>query len=292
MTKQATASNNPKSKIYKVLASKDGVIKDYPVQAWEKTIDYALTLVAQRLNISEKDVWLAHGYPRHILEIFWKDPSKLFIRDRETVTETDTLNYKLGEQAQSDLNALLKPEPLKTISEGNLNVVKDIDGKRTVTNELRFRPFYMSVGVYPDGQPIRVMPADKPRVRANRAFYTDTNDMIYDDPDTLLLTSTDFIVPYQVKGKTDEESINSVFRFPCLQAAYKYVRQQLITSGIADSAYRLNPNLTYLEACDSWLCGTGIKMGNKEASAESVTTYIKDMAKVKVNGKLKYPKKK
>jgi hypothetical protein len=283
-------ANNVKSIIYKVLATKDGITKDYPVQAYESTLDYALTLVADKLEIDAKYVRLAtHGYPMDTLRKFWKEPTLLLVREKETVPEKDAINYKLGEQAQADLNALLKPEPLKTISEGNLYVVKDIDGVRTVTDEMRFRPFYMTVGGGLDEEPVRVTPAEKPRTRANRAFQTDTNDMIYDDMDTVLWTNTDFIIPVKVKGKTDSDSLNSVFRFPSIKHAYSYVRQQIIDSGIADTPYRLNRNMTYLEACDSWLVGTGVKMG-KEASLESVSQYVVDMGKVKENGKLKYPK--
>jgi hypothetical protein len=280
-----------KSIIYKVLATKDGITKDYGVQAYESTLDYALTLVAEKLQIDIDNVKLAtRGYFREELQKFWKEPRLLLIRERETVNEQDAINYKRGEQAQSDLNALLKHEPLKTISEGNLYIVKDIDGERAVSDEMRFRPFYTTVGGGLGEEPVRVTPSKKPRVKANRAFQTDTNDMIYDDPDTILLPNTDFIVPTSVKGKTDSESLNSVFRFPSLKDSYEHVRKQIIDAGIADIPYRLNNNLTHLEACDSWLCGTGIKMGNKEASIEAVSQYIVDMGKVKENGKLKYPK--
>ena len=280
-----------KSIIYKVLVTKDGVTKDYPVQAYESTLEYALTLVADKLEVQIEDIKLAtYGYTLDVLKKFWKEPRLLLVRERETVNEQDAINYKRGEQAQADLNALLKHEPLKTISEGNLYIVKDIDGERAVSDEMRFRPFYMSVGGGLGKEPVRVTPSKKARVKANRAFQTDTNDMIYDDPDTILLPNTDFIVPISVKGKTDSESLNSVFRFPSVKHAYEHVRQQIIDSGIADMEYRLNRNMTYLEACDSWLCGTGVKMGNKEASLESVSQYIVDMGKIKENGKLKYPK--
>ena len=279
-----------KSIIYKVLATKNGITKDYGVQAYETTLDYALTLVADKLEVDIKFVRLAtYGYFKEELQKFWSDPSLLLVRERETVPQEGAVNYKRGEQAQADLNALLKPEPLKTISEGNLYVVKDIDGVRTVTDEMRFRPFYMSVGGGLGEEPVRVTPAKNPRTRANRAFQTDTNDMIYDDMDTVLWTNTDFIIPTRVKGKTDSDSLNSVFRFPSFKHAYSYVRQQIIDAGIADMPYRLNRNMTYLEACDSWLVATGVKMG-KEASLDSVSQYVVDMGKVKENGKLKYPK--
>jgi hypothetical protein len=74
-----------KSIIYKVLATKDGITKDYGVQAYESTLDYALTLVAEKLQIDINDVKLAtRGYFREELQKFWKEPRLLLIRERET----------------------------------------------------------------------------------------------------------------------------------------------------------------------------------------------------------------
>ena len=286
------ATNRNKSKIFKVLVTKEGVTRDYAVQAYENTINYALRLVAERLDVNEDDVQLiTTPYPMKVLQSFWANPSLLFIREKETISEDDTSDYRLDEQIQLDLNALLRPEPAKRISEGNFYVIKDIAGRKVTTDEVKFRPFYSSVGIGKDGLPMRTKPSE-PRNRGNKAFYTDTNDVIYDDPNTIIVPNTDYIFPVKVKGSTLPKILATVFRFASSHEAYLDVRNRIESSGLANVPCRFFKELTYLEICDSWLCGTGVSMG-KEANPEVVAKNLAEIMKTKseLDGrKLKYPK--
>jgi hypothetical protein len=283
-----------KSVIYKILVTKDGITKDYPIQTYENTIEMAISLAAKRLDVSIDDISMArYGYPMEVLKSFWANPSLLLVKEKDTLVIDERFNYKQEDQVQNDLIALLKHEPLKTISEGNMKIVKTDSGARVETEEIRFRPFYTSIGIDSNGMPMRVKQSETLRIRDKKAFYTDTNDMVYDDPDTILMPNTDYIIPIKVKGKSDSESLNSVFRFPSLQHAYAHVRNQITTLGLENTPYRLNKDLTCLEACDSWLCGTGVKMGRRDASAEVLQKHLAEIMKTKSEAdgrKLKYPK--
>lgn len=283
-----------KSVIYKVLVTKNGITKDYAIQTYENTIELALQLAAKKLDVTVDDIVMANrGYTPDILRTFWDNPSLLLVREKDTLVNDNRFNLKKEEQVHSDLAALLKYEPLKTISEGNTKVIKTIDKTRVETDELRQRFFYVTTGIDTQGNPIRLKASKNARIRDKKAFYTDTNDMVYDDPDTVLWTNTDFVIPVSVKSKTDDESLASVFRFPSLQHAYAYVRNSITDLGMETVPYRGNRNLTCLEACDSWLCGTGVKMGRRDANPEVLAKHLAEVMKTKSESdgrKLKYPK--
>lgn len=279
--------SNLKSKIFKLLVTDKKITIDYAVQAYN--VEDAITALSKKLKIEEDKIKLSkYGYTRKELDdTYFKNP---FIREWETISKEDLKNRKIIEKAQADLNALLRPEEPKKVSDGCLYVIKDIDGKKTYTNEVRFRPFYSTIGINDDGSP-KLTDNNKnyPREGSNRPFVTDTNDIIYDDADTVILPNTDYIFPIMVDGNKDENSLNSLFRFNSSKSAYEHVRQQIIDAGISHVTYRLNNELTYLEACDSWLCGTGVKMGIRECKKEKIEQYNKEMSEVVENGKLKYP---
>ena len=282
------SATNLKSKIFKLLAAKDGITKDYAVQAWD--INDGIRALARKLDIDEEDVRVSRD--RYSFEELQKKHfANPFIRDYETVTREDLKNKRIIEKAQADLNALLRHEEPKKVSDGNLQVVRDISGNRSNTSEVRFRVFATTIGINKDGTP-KLITNNKnyPREKENRPFKTDTNDLIYDKETTVILPNTDYIFPINVDGKTDADSLNSVFRFKNLVECYREVRNQIIDAGIADTPYRNNRNLTCLEACDSFLCGTGIRMGNREANPEIVAEFSASVLKRKEGNKLKYPK--
>lgn len=279
---------NLKSKIFKLLATKDGITKDYAVQAWD--INDGIAALAKKLDIDEQDIKIARD--RYSFEELQKKHfANPFIRDYETVSRDDLKNKREKEKAQADLNALLRHEEPKKISDGNLYVIRSINGSINNTNEVRFRVFATTIGINKDGTP-KLISNNKnyPREKENRPFKTDTNDLIYDKETTVIRGDSDYIFPQLVDGKTDDESLNSVFRFSSLVDCYNYVREQIIVSGISDAPYRNNRNLTCLEACDSFLCGTGIPMGKREARPEIVNEFAASVLKQKEGNRLKYPK--
>ena len=274
-------SASVKSKIYRALVNVDGQTRDYSVQAYDK--EDVIPALAKKLNISESSISHGRAYSLQELQVMWKDNSKIFVRDYETTKTEDFQLRKLQERAQSDLYALLRNEAPKCISDGDLYIIKEKNQDR----ELRMRPFFCTIGQRSNGEPIKITSSGN----RERKFYTDTNDVIYDHEDTILVRNTGYIFPESVAGSKKQEDLDKVFRFACLQDAYHFVRQSIIDCGIADKPSRKNGDLTYLEHCDSWLAGTGVKMGEKEASEKVVTKYMKDMAKVKnEDGTLKYPK--
>lgn len=271
-----------KSRIYRIVATVNGETRDYAVQCYNEAD--AVPALAKKLNISEDAVKRSSkNYNHEELQKMYKDPSKIFVRDYETTSIEDLQVRKKRERAQADLYALLRNESAKTIADGNLYIIKEANQQK----ELRHRPFYCTIGQRENTEPIPITSSNN----KERKFYTDTNDPVYDNENTIIMPNTGYIFPVKVNGSTKEEDLNKVFRFSNLTEAYKYVRAQIIDCGIENATSRKNKDLTYLEHCDSWLAGTGIKMGNKEASEKAVTKYVKDMAKVKdENGNLKYPK--
>ena len=265
-----------KSFIYRLLNTSNGITKDYPVQA--TSVELAIKALAKKLDVNPSDITNSNKrYTMEELNKFWKNPKSLFVKAEETYESvSDLQTQKAKEHTQSDLNALLRDEMPKTVSDCDLYSAVMYDGNKP---ELHTRAFYSTIGIKKDDTPLKISNnKNYPRKGRNRPFVTDTNDVILNHPDTILCGRTDYIFPISVKGKTDDDSLNSVFRFPNAQAAYENVRQRIIDLKIANEPYRYNKNMTYLEACDSWLCGTSVKMGNKQASLRAIEKYNEDMS--------------
>ena len=278
-----------KSNVYKLVVGSN----NYPVEAY--SLESAISALARKLAVNKTDVFLSNT-PYKYWELsgpegVWKNP---YINKYESSSEKELESFKLREQAQADLNALLRgeSESPKVISDGKLDYYHDY-GDGTFSKAIRPRVFYSTMGYYykeptDDTDTNRKKKAipntifnnrNYPRKSHNRPFLTDTNDKVFEDITTVVLPNTDFVFPLLVDGKSDQASLDSVFRFRNSYEAYEYVKENIIKSGIENMPHRNNPSLTYMEMCDGWLAGTNIALGTKNASQKSIDQYNIDMSK-------------
>lgn len=240
---------NLKPNIYKLVVKQViGDYRDYAVEAY--STDTAVQALSKKLKIPLNSIRIdEQGYfGKELVECF-KNP---FIRAYQTLSKEDYTVQKRKEIAQANLRNLLRPERSKRFSDCNMYVHK-IEGDETPP-ELQLRFFYGTIGRTKKGFPIFYKNNRDYLTTGSKRFYKeDLNDAVVANFNTLFLPNTDYVFPYLVNGRTDDEAISSVFRFPSLRHSYEKVRSEIVESGISDVPYINNKTLTYLEMCDSLL---------------------------------------
>lgn len=275
-------AGNLKSVIYKLeVVDKNGVLRDYPVEAYE--LEAAINALSKKINVPKEEISLSKkGYKKEELSNgIWKNP---FIKAKDTLSESEFIKKKKIEHANADFKGFMRfikgEEEHASYYDmnpyiGNKNndiTSKEIKDRLWCTTTLNSKGKLVPIG-------LDIVEKNAKYKNRNRVMVGAVNDILLEDLNNLLTRNANYIVPEKINNSSNQKAKDSIFRFANWHMAYLHVRNLLIETGIENTMY--NNVLTYLEALDASMANTNIDMGKKRASSEVIAKFNKDYKNVK-----------